>query len=104
MIYFRHGAGEIRHMLLMAWGETEMGPGEKLTEISRSRTLIRELGVVHDDLRLQNMLWNDELGRVMIIDFHRSEIRRQLIGTHSSKRSRGIHDAEHSKRRRLLQT
>lgn len=101
MIYFRHGAGEIRHMLLMAWGGTEMGPGEKLNEISKSMALIRELGVVHGDLRFQNMLWNDELGRVMIIDFHRSEIRRQLIGVPSSKRSRGIHDA---KRRRLLQT
>ncbi|EED11524.1 conserved hypothetical protein [Talaromyces stipitatus ATCC 10500] len=106
VIYFLHGAGEIRHMLLMAWGGKNIGVGERLTEISRSRTLIRKLGVVHGDLRLQNMLWNDELGRVMIIDFHRSEIRRQLIGerVHSSKRSRDIHDAGHSKRRRLLYT
>lgn len=80
-----------------------MGPGEKLREISRSKALIRKLGVVHGDLRLQNMLWNDKLGRVMIIDFHRSEIRRQLMGVHSSKKSRGIHDAGHSKPRRLLQ-
>uniref|UniRef100_A0A093XUJ6 Reticulocyte-binding protein 2 like a n=1 Tax=Talaromyces marneffei PM1 TaxID=1077442 RepID=A0A093XUJ6_TALMA len=106
MIYFLHGAGEIRHMLLMAWGGREIGVGERLTEISRSRALIRKLGVVHGDLRLQNMLWNDELGRVLIIDFHRSEIRRQLIGArvHSSKRSRDIYGAGHSKRRRLLYT
>ncbi|QGA17632.1 hypothetical protein EYB26_005307 [Talaromyces marneffei] len=105
MTYFLHGAGEIRHMLLMAWGGREMGTGERLTEISRSTALIRKLGVMHGDLRLQNMLWNDELGRVMIIDFHRSEIRRQLIGQrHSSKRSRDIYDAGHSKRRRLLYT
>ncbi|GIK07190.1 hypothetical protein Aspvir_002846 [Aspergillus viridinutans] len=106
MIYFLHGAGEIRHMLLMAWGGGEIREGERLTEISRSKALIRKLGVVHGDLRLQNMLWNDELGRVLIIDFHRSEIRRQLIGerVHSSKRSRDIHDAGHSKRRRLLYT
>jgi hypothetical protein len=105
MTYFLHGAGEIRHMLLMAWGGREMGTGERLTEISKSTALIRKLGVMHGDLRLQNMLWNDELGRVMIIDFHRSEIRRQLIGQrHSSKRSRDIHDAGHSKRRRLLYT
>jgi tRNA A-37 threonylcarbamoyl transferase component Bud32 len=105
MTYFLHGAGEIRHMLLMAWGGREMGTGERSTEISRSTALIRKLGVLHGDLRLQNMLWNDELGQVMIIDFHRSEIRRQLIGQrHSSKRSRDIHDAGHSKRRRLLYT
>ena len=106
MTYFLHGAGEIRHMLLMAWGGRTIREGERLTEISRSRALIRRLGVVHGDLRLQNMLWNDELGRVMIIDFHRSEIRLQLIGErgHSSKRARDIHDAGHSKRRRLLYT
>ncbi|KAF3398939.1 hypothetical protein DPV78_006392 [Talaromyces pinophilus] len=106
LTYFLHGAGEIRHMLLMSWGGREMGMGERLDEISRSTALIRKLGVMHGDLRLQNMLWNDEMGRVMIIDFHRSEIRRQLIGerVHSSKRSRDIHDAGHSKRRRLLYT
>jgi hypothetical protein len=105
LTYFLHGAGEIRHMLLMSWGGREMGMGERLDEISRSTALIRKLGVMHGDLRLQNMLWNDEMGRVMIIDFHRSEIRRQLIGQrHASKRSRDIHDAGHSKRRRLLYT
>ncbi|PCG88212.1 Lipopolysaccharide kinase [Penicillium occitanis (nom. inval.)] len=105
MIYFLHGVGEIRHMLLMAWGGRELGTDERLTEISRSTALIHKLGVVHGDLRLQNMLWNDELGRVMIIDFHRSEIRRQLIRLRqSSKRSRDIHDSGHPKRRRLLCT
>ncbi|KAF7590999.1 hypothetical protein BBP40_002141 [Aspergillus hancockii] len=31
---------------------------------------IRSLGVLHQDLRPENMLWNAELGRILIIDFH----------------------------------
>jgi hypothetical protein len=56
MIYFLHGAGDIRHMLLIAWGGRKIREGERLTKISRSKTLIRKLGVVHGDLQLQNML------------------------------------------------
>lgn len=77
-VYFLHGAGEIRHMLLMAWG------GESTAEIKRSSLLRREilrsrkeihsLGIVHQDLRSDNILWNDELGRALIIDFHRSKL------------------------------
>ncbi|KAL1995015.1 hypothetical protein VTN49DRAFT_1202 [Thermomyces lanuginosus] len=78
LTYFLHGAGSIRHMLLMGWG------GEKFAsvddnpmlsrEISRSKDELRLCGVVHEDLRLGNMLWNEELGRVLIIDFHRCRI------------------------------
>jgi hypothetical protein len=32
------------------------------------------LGVMHQDLRLNNMLWNKEVGHVLIIDFHQSQI------------------------------
>ncbi|KAI9373859.1 hypothetical protein BJX61DRAFT_532819 [Aspergillus egyptiacus] len=59
-IYFLHGAGEIRHMLLMAWG------GESITkleqqpalhrEISKSTNETRVLGVRHQDLRPDNIL------------------------------------------------
>ncbi|QSS50346.1 hypothetical protein I7I53_11001 [Histoplasma capsulatum var. duboisii H88] len=78
LVYFLHGAGEIRHMLLMGWGGGDLrnanGSSALYREISRSKKEIRMLGVVHDDLRNANMLWNDELGRVLIIDFHRSHI------------------------------
>ena len=106
MIYFLHGAGEIRHMLLMAWGGERIRPGERLAEISRSTKLIRKLGVVHGDLRLQNMLWNEEVKKVLIIDFHQSQIKPQLMGerSHSLKRSRGVDESGESKRRRLLCT
>ncbi|KAF5856131.1 hypothetical protein ETB97_007835 [Aspergillus alliaceus] len=87
-IYFLDGAGAIRHMLLMSWG------GEPISkiqldeaikhEISRSQKKIRSLGVLHQDLRPDNFLWNAELGRVLIIDFHRSE----LDGRPAKKRAR----------------
>ncbi|KAB8240142.1 hypothetical protein BDV35DRAFT_398918 [Aspergillus flavus] len=77
-IYFLHGAGEVRHMLLMAWG------GEPISkiqhdevfrhEISRSKKEIHSLGILHLDLRPDNILWNAELDRILIIDFHRSEL------------------------------
>ncbi|KAE8154478.1 hypothetical protein BDV25DRAFT_147743 [Aspergillus avenaceus] len=74
-IYFLHGAGEIRHMLLMGWGGEDMShiTHDKTTQraISRSIKKIRSLGVLHQDLRPQNILWNAELKRALIIDFHR---------------------------------
>ncbi|KAJ5359919.1 hypothetical protein N7517_009110 [Penicillium concentricum] len=77
-IYFLHRAGEIRHMLVMGWGgentaEMEMEPWLS-REIRRSTKEIKALGVVHDDLRYDNILWNQELGRALIIDFHRATL------------------------------
>ncbi|KAK9236709.1 hypothetical protein V1525DRAFT_195030 [Lipomyces kononenkoae] len=67
---------DVRHMLLMSWGgkdTTELEHSQALLhEIERSRKEIRALGVVHGDLRFENVLWNEELGRAQIIDFHRS--------------------------------
>ncbi|KAK9375330.1 uncharacterized protein V1513DRAFT_478907 [Lipomyces chichibuensis] len=81
-IYF-HEAGDIRHMLLMAWGgkdTTELEHSEELFhEIARSKREIRALGVVHGDFRYPNVLWNEELGRALVIDFHRSKLAPRLM-------------------------
>ncbi|CAG8896322.1 unnamed protein product [Penicillium egyptiacum] len=74
-IYFLHGAGEIRHMLVMGWGgistsTMEMSPRLR-EEIRKSYKEIKALGIVHEDLRRDNILWSEELGRALIIDFHR---------------------------------
>ncbi|RDH26951.1 hypothetical protein BDQ94DRAFT_185686 [Aspergillus welwitschiae] len=53
-VYFLHGAGDIRHMLLMGWG-----------------------GVIHEDLRPENILWNAGLYRALVIDFHRCALDQQ---------------------------
>lgn len=92
--YFLHGAGPISHMLLMGWG------GEPITdfdpvkdEYNRSVKDIRSLGVLHQDLRLPNLLWNAELGRVLIIDFHRCQLDPQ-------KNRKRKFEREHSRGRR----
>ncbi|KAJ5337313.1 uncharacterized protein N7506_005335 [Penicillium brevicompactum] len=77
-IYFLHGA-QIRHMLVMGWGG-ECTATMELTqqlcrEMHKSNKEIRALGIIHDDLRRENVLWSEELGRALIIDFHRSTLR-----------------------------
>ncbi|PYH89798.1 hypothetical protein BO71DRAFT_434460 [Aspergillus ellipticus CBS 707.79] len=77
-IYYLHQAGEIRHMLVMGWAGESTAKHEQTAElhreIKRSKEKIRTLGVRHLDLRPDNILWNAELGRALIIDFHRSEL------------------------------
>ena len=74
-IYFLHGAGEIRHLLVMGWGGENTASMELTPslhrEIRRSNKQIKALGIIHEDLRRENVLWNKELGRALIIDFHR---------------------------------
>jgi tRNA A-37 threonylcarbamoyl transferase component Bud32 len=92
--YFLHGAGEIQHMLLMAWGGEPLAGSQwqtKLHAVKRSHGKIHKLGVRHGDVRPPNTLWNSELNRVLIIDFHRSELTKKHIGV--SKRKRESVDA-----------
>ena len=107
-IYFLHGAGEIRHMLLMGWGGESVGhiPLDKAIQraISQSVKEIRSLGIFHQDLRPENILWNTELQRALVIDFHRCTLHRRP--THkrpgSHKRLRSGHEEQESKRSRVL--
>ncbi|KAL4789004.1 hypothetical protein BDV19DRAFT_383458 [Aspergillus venezuelensis] len=71
-VYFLHGAGEIHHMLM------ELLP-RLCQEICRSEMEIKSLRIIHKDLWCDNILWNIELGWALIIDFHRSALRSQLI-------------------------
>ncbi|KAH8431854.1 uncharacterized protein LDX57_009505 [Aspergillus melleus] len=77
-IYRLHGAGKIWHMLLMGWGgdtidtvKTDIRTENR--SIARAKKEIESLGVLHQDLASRNVLWNEELDRAMIIDFHLCE-------------------------------
>jgi hypothetical protein len=102
-IYFLHGAGQIRHMLVMAWGGEcianlkQEGEQEALfeREIARSRKAIRNLGVTHGDLRPENMLWSAELGRVLIIDFDCSSLDRRPKPKRLQSLKRPSYDSVH---------
>ncbi|KAL4817408.1 hypothetical protein BDW67DRAFT_35327 [Aspergillus spinulosporus] len=91
--YFLHGAGPIRHMLVMGWGGEstammELAPWLR-QEIRKSKKEIEDLGIIHEDLRRDNILWNKELGRALIIDFHRSTLRpRRNLQTQQTARRR----------------
>lgn len=41
-----------------------------LQEIRRSNKEVKALRIIHEDFRRDNILWNKELGRALIIDFH----------------------------------
>jgi hypothetical protein len=62
-------------------------------EIRRSSKEIRVLGIIHEDLRWDNILWNEELGRALIIDFHRSTLKcRQTLKAITAGEERVVSD------------
>lgn len=89
-IYFLHSVGQIRHLLLMAWGGNSISKLEQSPQLQReiwkSKKEIQALGVRHEDLRPENILWNDELQRALIIDFHRSKLDPRPTGKRAKKR------------------
>ncbi|KID86968.1 Protein kinase-like domain protein, partial [Metarhizium majus ARSEF 297] len=108
--YFLHGAGEIRHMLVMGWGGEspgEIGAKSELSrELKRSEREVRQLGVIHGDLQRENILWNSEVRRILIIDFHQSKLvpRRKVQKIRRTKRrSEGSTDNIETRQLKRLQ-
>lgn len=85
----------------MAWGGeplTQSKWQDKFSAVKKSHAIIRKLGVRHGDVRPPNTLWNSELNRVLIIDFHKSQLTKSH--TVAPKRKREIVDNP-AKRSRL---
>jgi serine/threonine protein kinase len=95
-------------MLLMGWGGESVGHKtlDKAIQraIDRSVKDIRSFGVVHQDLRPDNILWNAELERALIIDFHLCTLDRRPLHKRPSalKRLRCGAEERHSKRVRVV--
>ncbi|KAH6667473.1 hypothetical protein B0J14DRAFT_489782 [Halenospora varia] len=83
--YFLDVGVRIVHMLLLSWAGEQarkdlmLAMGRDLAaETSRAVTKMLDCGVEHRDVRPPNVLWNPEIRNVVLIDFERSEILKQL--------------------------
>lgn len=68
----------VSHMMLLSWcGEPYQGSDHGGWDAQQCRSIddVERCGVVHNDLRAPNLLWNDERQRVMLIDFDRATLR-----------------------------
>jgi hypothetical protein len=82
--YYLDVGVRIIHMLYMAWGgeclhyyTPSVPPAILAKEKQRSLEEVLHLNILHNDIRLANMLWNVETQRVMLIDFERSTVQRR---------------------------
>ena len=89
-------AVRIVHMMLLAWS------GERLSEskafgsmdksvckldLMRGINAMHAAGISHRDIRTPNLLWNEEMQRVMIIDFDRADI---VMGSNRKRKRLGM--------------
>ena len=73
----------IVHLMLLSWAgecldgsKTSTGTdGQRWTsDLVRAVNAIHGAGVLHRDIRIPNLLWNEETKRVIVIDFERADI------------------------------
>ncbi|KAJ5713581.1 uncharacterized protein N7483_010762 [Penicillium malachiteum] len=79
-------------------------------EIRKSENEIKALGIVHEDLwcdideeglRSGNVLWKEELGRALIIDFHRCTLNRRPFQKRPQPGKRRLYQTESGRSKRL---
>ena len=94
----------IEHMILLSWGGEEawrcgVEPKRLACETRRKVKEVQRLGVNQGDLREPNLLWNEELGRVLLIDFENGKMRemaqeRKMSGRDQIKDKRALEEIE----------
>ena len=81
-IYYDTGV-RIMHLMLLSWAgkrlhDSETAPGIDrqtwTTDLVCAVNAVHSAGVLHRDVRMPNVLWNEETKRVMMIDFEEAEI------------------------------
>ena len=104
-VYYLDFKVRIVHFLLMSWaGEAAAYDATAITskdfkeEIRLSENEMCQRGVIHGDVRGPNILWNRELGRVMLVDFERSTM---LDQGPPKRKSEALVDMSPNKRRRM---
>lgn len=81
-VYFLDHFTTIIHMSLIAWGGEPIEDesySEFEAQIQRTKAEVYEAGVEHLDARCANLLWNEEMKRIMLIDFGRVNILRRSL-------------------------
>ncbi|KAI1475638.1 hypothetical protein F4774DRAFT_275140 [Daldinia eschscholtzii] len=109
IIYYYDFKVYIVYMMLLSWGgdriendltTNEMGKDLKSMAIMSLRA-IHEHGVIHEDVRLANLLFNQEVKKVVVIDFERSSLleptKRALTQLTPNERKRGQEEKERKK-------
>ena len=96
--YLYEGIAYLVHMMLLSFGGKRISQRYKENrelvsqQVDTSARALHNLGVLHKDLMPRNMLWNEETGKVMIIDFDQAEIieeqHRPVLGQISNNRNR----------------
>lgn len=90
--YRYEGIAELEHMIFLSYGGMrldklldELTSKDKLfiaEQLDRSTKAIHDLGVLHTDLELRNMLWDESRQQLMVIDFERAQVlqSRRILG------------------------
>ncbi|KAG5787885.1 hypothetical protein H9Q69_013052 [Fusarium xylarioides] len=92
---WRLAATDIVHMLLMAWaGDTVTVKQHDPLEVVRLQELLLAHGVIHNDLRPENLLWNPDCKRLFLVDFNLATILQDQnqLQRRSRKRKRHLRD------------
>ena len=107
--YYHRDGIRIVHMMLMSWsGErlnvktlADVETQTRTSDIIRAVKAIHEAGVVHRDMRMPNLLWSEEMARVIVIDFERANLvkapRQALSSLSPNKKRKRSDEAEEEK-------